>query len=132
MLGLIHRAALRKGPAQLQMLFRRTSTAHRQIEEWNMRGGAGVLKRSAFGLIPVYNKLPEAVRNVDAVKAFQHALQSRVKQALLEGGDGWRALLSPRHRRIVPYRPFCEPECCDFPNGKHHPKCSQFSLQRGS
>ena len=101
MLGLIHRAALRKGQSQLQKLFRRPSPARRQIEECNMQGCARILKRSAFGLVPVYNNLLEDIRREDTAKGLQHALQKMVKQGMLDGSDAWRMLLSPRHRQGV-------------------------------
>ena len=132
MLGLIRRAALRRGPAQLQKLFRRTSSARRQIEPCSLHGHARILKRTAFGLTPVYNALPDDVRGANTVTAFQRALQNMVRQNLLDGRADWRVLLSPRHccdtpswhPAFDPARPLCEPECNELELGQHHPCCS--------
>ena len=53
-------------------------------------------RRSAFGLIRIYNLLPEHVVNTDTVKDFQHALTSILKDYAISGSRDWSLLFSPR------------------------------------
>ena len=58
---------------------------------------AAYIEQSAFGLIPVYNKLPrEIVEASGTVSAFQSAVQELVLQRALSGCNDWEFTLSPR------------------------------------
>ena len=110
MLGLIHRAALKKGPEQFHELFyeerrvKRPSTRleerrrkhGRQLKEYRAGTHLNVLRRSALGLVTVYNLLPEALVRLTEVKDFQKALQDLVKTRAREGCDDWHLTFSPR------------------------------------
>ena len=70
-LGVIHRAALRKGPPELLKFFRREEChsyrrsvrfSHRHsrcLIEWAAGSNLEIMRRSALGMIRVYNLLPE-------------------------------------------------------------------------
>ena len=89
LLGLIHRAALKKGPEQFHDLFSLEQRAERpntrlaarrakhgrQLKEYRLETHLNVLRRSAFGLVSVYNLLPHEVVQLEEVKDFQTALQ---------------------------------------------------------
>ena len=109
MLGVIHRAALGLGPVQLQRFFRRaregvvvarTRLQHRrrprQLVEYRDGQHTEYLKRSALGLVSVYNLLPATVVVVDCVSVFQGALQALVKERALASCEDWQDTLSPR------------------------------------
>ena len=107
MLGVIHRAAHQDGPPELWKFFRRdfrpTARASRrprhsfQMVEWPHGRNLDIARRSAFGMIRVYNLLPsDVVLNVD-LKSFQRALTNLVRDRV-EGGDSrWKVTLSCRH-----------------------------------
>ena len=46
--------------------------------------------RSAFGLVRVYNLLPQKVVEARTVKDFQRNLQNHVKNLLASGDEDWR------------------------------------------
>ena len=107
MLGLIHRSVLGLGPAHFAHFFapdrrlpgRTRSAAHRHSRQVrSLRGPAfsEQFRRSAFGLVHVYNLLPEEVVALPTVRAFQSALQRMVKSAAAAEHPEWRELLSPR------------------------------------
>ena len=108
MLGLIHRAALRKGPPHFWKFFRleqhprasRTRLAQRrhggQLVETRRDRFLEVVRRSALGLVSVYNLLPPEVVCTDAVKTFQKNLQELVKARAAAGYEDWPETLSPR------------------------------------
>ena len=109
MLGCIHRAANCKGPPPLWRFFRRaaptivTSTRStichtRQIAEWTRGRDLEIMRRSAFGMIRVYNLLPQVVVDHVDVKSFQSALTQLVRNRLNSGDPTWRFLLSSRHQ----------------------------------
>ena len=110
MLGVVHRAALGKGPPQLWPFFAltqvrtagpatRSTNRHRlQLEGYRTGEHLDVVRRSALGLVEVYNELPPALLNSTAtsVKAFQRQLQALVLWRLRQGYDDWKELLSTR------------------------------------
>ena len=109
MLGVIHRAVLRKGPPQLWPFFpkatRRTEGAttrsadrHKeQLQTYCTGNHLEVLKRSVLGLVEVYNALPPAVvQSSTTVKALQGQLQALVLTQARAGVEDWQLLLSPR------------------------------------
>ena len=93
MLGLIHRTMLGKGPPQFAEHFKRQgSLLHDPRSECN----APLIKRSALGLVAVYNLLPPSVLAARTVKQFQHDLQKIVREAAEAGYTQWQEILSPR------------------------------------
>ena len=110
MLGLIHRTALNKGPVQFKQFFfpaegRATRltrlTARReahgaQLTDWRQRTHLNVIRRSALGLVAVYNLLPPEVVKLKDVKGFQRALQDLVKKRTEQNCEDWELTLSPR------------------------------------
>ena len=108
-LGCIHRASLCQGPPALWRFFRRatatrdstTRQIHRnslQIIEWSRGRNLEIMRRSALGMIRVYNMLPQGVVEKVNVKSFQSALTQMVRDRLIAGDHAWRFLLSPRHQ----------------------------------
>ena len=107
MMGLLHRAALGKGPDHFKQFFK-LSTAERHCT----RSGSGrhsrqlldirnehfleIERRSALGLVWVYNRLPDGIARHDTVKEFQRTLQLLLKDRLATGCTDWKTTLSPR------------------------------------
>ena len=79
MLGLIHRAALGQGPSQLQSFFKKSNAVRRDVTRADKRRHSQQLddprrpdsteffRRSAWGLIAVYNLLPEEIVSTSSV-----------------------------------------------------------------
>ena len=107
-LGVIHRAALREGPPQLWKFFiadlesrrdSRTVVRHAyQLVEWPAGRNLEVMRRSALGMIRVYNLLPEDVVVSCNVKSFQKALTQLVRDRVVARDDRWKYVLSCRHQ----------------------------------
>ena len=108
-LGLIHRTALGKGPAHFRFFFeaakreeqahltRYTKRRHReQLEDWRVGRFSELLRRSALGLVSVYNLLPEELVCEKEVKSFQSKLQEVLKQRAAAGCEDWKETFSPR------------------------------------
>ena len=55
-----------------------------------------LLKRSAHGLIAVYNLLPAEVVDARDVSTFQSRLQALLRSAQQRGCPRWQRLFSPR------------------------------------
>jgi len=108
MLGIIHRAALRKGPKQLQCFFfaetrqgrqrtRLQCSRHcKQLHEYKDGFHNDYVSRSILGLVNIYNLLPWRVVAAEKVTIFQSALQNLVKEQAVIGFDRWADMLSPR------------------------------------
>ena len=105
MLGLLHRVVTGTAPPPLQSLFPRAAAGtlfshgfgqgpphSKQLADPIVPGHGAVIKRSLFGLVSVYNKLPCSVVSCSSVKAFQSALQSILKSRV--GSVGWRHCFS--------------------------------------
>ena len=109
MLGIIHRANLRRGPPWIQDLLRvgfadnnrRAGLRRREhFRAVHFEHGAVDLeigKRSLLGLAGVYNILPEYVAEAETVSTFQSRLQNMLVDAATDDFPGWPAVLSPRH-----------------------------------
>ena len=110
MLGLIHRTVLRKGPEHFQKLFvlKQSTGVHqtrlegrrqrhgRQLEDPRNSTHLNCVRRSALGLVAVYNLLPAAVVANETVKEFQTGLQELLKERAQEGCEDWIQTFSPR------------------------------------
>ena len=108
MLGVIHRAAAKQGPPQLWQFFQRhpheagTRARRRirhnlQVTEHPPGRSLDIMRRSALGMIRVYNLLPQDVVELSAVNKFQTALTNIVRGRVLAGDHRWKVVLSPRH-----------------------------------
>ena len=96
MMGLLHRAALGKGPAHFKKFFR-LSTAerpctrsgtwrhNRQLIDIRNEHFLEIQPRSALGSIWVYNRLPAEIARHDTVKYFQTSMQHLLKDRLAAG-----------------------------------------------
>ena len=109
MLGVIQRSIAGKGPAQFGNCFvlqeqnneaRRTRQCTRKHNKQlvDVREGRflEIVKRSALGLIAVYNLLPQRIVDEDVVCDFQKLLQDFVKSQINADNAQWRDLFSPR------------------------------------
>ena len=97
MLGMIHRAALGEGTPQLRKLFRRRPGSTMLVNTFDLPRSPPILRRSAWGLVPVYNGLGSGARTISTVKDFQAYLQNRVKRLIEKGNDDhWHSVYSPR------------------------------------
>ena len=108
MLGVIHRASVGKGPEQLQKLFppaepvgrrsaRIASNLHtRQRELLIENTQLGVIERSAFGLVRIYNMLPQHLVDSTDVSIFQAKLQDMVKIRARSACVDWANTYCPR------------------------------------
>ena len=111
MLGLVHRTALGKGPPHFKEFFcrapppthnytttRRLAKHSRYLDDkYHNQPHTDTLRRSALGLVGVYNLLPEFVVAHETVSDFQKELQDLVKARAATGDDNWPGLFSPRH-----------------------------------
>ena len=106
--GCIHRAAKCTRHRALWRFFRRagptivpstrSTICHtRKIAEWTRGRDLEIMRRSAFGMIRIYNLLPQVVVDHIDVKSFQNALTQLVRNKLNNGDPTWRFLLSSRH-----------------------------------
>ena len=102
LLGVIHRCVLGKGPPHFKQFFKGAdvTAAHRHrfhlVDVRGSKSTSNLIIRSAFGLIGVYNLLPELVVSAKSVKLFQHNLQDLVKERASQGCNNWADSLSPR------------------------------------
>ena len=108
MLGVLHRAALQLGPEHFQRFFYKEGAARQaptraaarrhsgQLADYRKGRFLEVLRRSAFGLVAVYNRLPAEVVAANSVKDFQRLLQNFLTaRAVTRCGD-WQDTFSPR------------------------------------
>ena len=108
MLGLLHKCALGVAHPWLRELFPLApprvpthNTKHqrgrhnRQIAERCKGNFLELTRRSVFGLVRVYNFLPQDVVQLDSVKDFQKALTEEARKNCRRGG-AWETMYSPR------------------------------------
>ena len=93
MLGLIHRTALGKGPPHFAEHFKRHG---RLMHDPRSDCSAPLIKRSALGLVAVYNMLPPKIVASKTILTFQHDLQEMICKLAQAGYPQWRETLSPR------------------------------------
>ena len=112
MLGLIHRTVLGLSPPQFCDWFylaevtdptyrtRRQSRLHnKQLHDWLNDRDTELLRRSALGLVRVYNELPQETVDQTSVKDFQTSLQNKVKAAVGKGQENWQNIFNLRKRQ---------------------------------
>ena len=96
MLGLIHRTTLGKGPDQFQDFFKRDPQGYGTLRDPRHACKSPLIKRSAFGLVAIYNMLPPSVVEIKSVSAFQKRLQEVIVTYAASGHTQWAEVLSPR------------------------------------
>ena len=94
MLGLIHRTTLGKGPKEFAEHFKRQDNTFMHDPRRDYK--AAIIKRSALGLVAIYNMLPREIVAAKSVQLFQRELQSMVSKCAQSGHPQWQELLSPR------------------------------------
>ncbi len=109
MLGLVHRAVLGIGPLHFSKWFvreseqvlrrsaRQTRNTVRPLKPLQPGRELCAFRRSAFGLITVYNLLPNEIVSHGSVKAFQRALSDLLKREAATGNPNWPFLFSSRY-----------------------------------
>jgi hypothetical protein len=96
MLGLLHRAALGEGPSQFRTYFTRQQGSLRLADPLANTTTSQLMKRSIWGLVPVYNTLGGTLECA-TVKDFQRHLQDRAKRVVCKHLlSDWGSLYSPR------------------------------------
>ena len=102
MLGLIHRTALGKGPPHFSNHFRNAKGTQQQgvFQDPHDECAAPLIKRSVFGLVAIYNSLPQSFRKVKSLPAFQGKLQEFVIARATAGCSDWVQSLCPRQPMI--------------------------------
>ena len=110
MLGLIHRTVLGKGPQHFRRFFSPAERQHtantrlalrrqqhgKQLKDPRANTHLNSTRRSALGLVAVYNLLPPGTVNNATVKEFQQALQELVKERAAANCEDWAETFSPR------------------------------------
>ena len=107
MLGVLHRTVLGKGPPHLQKFFHCSGATHSrtrlaarrhntQLTEHRQGRFLEVLRRSALGLVAVYNLLPASVVAAVTVKEFQTQLQDLLCYRAVGNKLDWKEIFSPR------------------------------------
>ena len=107
MLGLLHRTVLGRGPPHFRQWFvRRETPVHtantrlarrrhdKQLHDPLTGSHSTFLARSAFGLVKVYNSLPQQVVDAPSVKLFQRALQDKLKELAAGDAPNWECFYS--------------------------------------
>ena len=109
MLGVVHRTVLGQNAPQFSDWFfvaardapkhntRRQDKLHtKQLYDWLSVRDTELLRRSALGLVRVYNELPQAAVDTTSVKDFQQWLQNYVRTEALKDTADWENLLNLR------------------------------------
>ena len=84
-----------KGPAQFKEFFKKdshTKALHDPRNDFN----DPITRRSALGLVAVYNMLPPRILGSKTVSVFQRSLQECVVKFALSGYPQWVDVFSPR------------------------------------
>ena len=112
LMGLLHRVVLSDVSRQLAELFPFATSGplefvrtRLQIRRHNKQliappFGTETLRRSLFGLVRIYNLLPQSVVDLKSVKEFQSTLQGALRHAASLGIPNWDSLFSPRLRPV--------------------------------
>ena len=96
MLGVIHRTILGKGPDQFKQFFQRETAHTVRLVDPRRISRAPLIKRSALGLVAVYNMLPHNVVCMQSVSAFQKGLQDILGKYAATSHPQWSDVFSPR------------------------------------
>ena len=108
LLGVLHRTSLKKGPKHLERFFYRDETGRngrtrlaeyrhdKQLAEHRKGRFLEILRRSALGLVAVYNFLPAEIVAAVTVKDFQRQLQDLLCFRATRKEPDWKVTFSPR------------------------------------
>ena len=96
MLGLIHRTILGKGPSQFTEFFRRDPQHSAKLVDPRATLRSPLIKKSALGLVAIYNLLPHKIVCTKTVSAFQKGLQELIVSFAVTGHPQWSEVFSPR------------------------------------
>ena len=107
MMGVLHRAAIGKGPEHFKAFFRLSTAERHYTRSWTGRHSRQLVdirnehfleieRRSALGLTWVYNRLPAEIVRHESVKEFQKSMQLLMKDRLTGGCAEWKNVFSPR------------------------------------
>ena len=110
MLGVLHKVNLGTAPPQLSALFPKIGLVDEPPEKCRLRfwrqlhnmqfaihvdlSSSDVLRRSVFGLVRCYNKLPQIMVDAKTVKVLQRELQLGLLRYAERGADDWKTLYS--------------------------------------
>ena len=107
MLGLIHRTVLGHGPEHFKQWFYREDVVNRtttrfkrhrfRLHEYIDGLQLAVVKRSALGLVSIYNMLPAEIMEAKTVKCFQGLLQDLAKDCASRSLPQCDSIYSTRH-----------------------------------
>ena len=95
LLGIIHRAALRQGPPHFHQFFIRARAIYghtRTIYDPCVGRSQLYFRRSIFGLVAFYNRLPEEVIQLTEINAFQRCLQNTLRMAVEVNVPNWHLI----------------------------------------
>jgi len=95
MLGVIHRTVLGNGPSQFTEFFQREHGSSCLCDP-RRTARSPLIKRSALGLVAIYNMLPPSITTTRSVHAFQKGLQEIVVKYAKSGFPQWSEVFSPR------------------------------------
>ena len=111
MLGLIHKTVLGQGPPQFQQWFfsdlaekhdfntRLQGNRHtKQLHNYLVGKYTELLRRSALGLVKVYNALPQEAADSTTVKNFQKWLQDHLKTLAAADVPDWENFFNTRRK----------------------------------
>ena len=114
MLGMLHKCVLQQAHPKLNDLFRlaqlppqrittRTSAARHDKQLVDIAGSChlDVVKRSALGLVKVYNLLPQDIVDKRTVKDFQRGLTDMARKLCQADNVFWSTRFSPRQPHHV-------------------------------
>ena len=113
MLGALHKCAwgtahkdmlklfpLHKYPMHPDGPFWKSNVHDRQLHDFcnwkSVRPWQLWMKRSAYGLVGVYNDLPQSVVNMEKVSLFQKTLQNTAKELCRNDFPDWEFVFSPK------------------------------------
>ena len=69
----------------------------RTLLDRNTAGHTEQYRRSVFGLVPIYNRLPQRIVDLPDVSTFQKELQLTLRRRCEAGLDNWDRLYTHRH-----------------------------------
>ena len=110
MLGMLHRIVMGKAPGAVCALFPVLGAvpeplSRQRLRHWRPKhtkqlhtdvtfGSRDVMQRSLFGLVHLYNRLPQEVVDSNSIRSFQGKLQSALKIYAGTGADRWQRLFA--------------------------------------
>ena len=85
-----------KGPISASTFFRRNPAHPAKLLDPRLASRTPLSKRSALGLVAIYNMLPQNVVGIQTVSAFQKGLQGILSEYAMSGHPQWLEVFSPR------------------------------------